>query len=496
MVTGQIDGIRILHSETIAGRGRKSAAIWTTGSFLVLLMTALPVISAADTHAAASCSFLDVLSAYNAATAGDSVEVPAGSCIWSSELSITKPVILRGAGPDLTLVTNSMPSGSSLINIAPSSNAFLIRITAFGFQLGPLKSGRRAITIKGKPSTSFIPTNLRIDHNAITGGGGDPGAITTIGRVFGLIDHNTFTNCYSAVFGWGIGYDNQAWIDAYNAGGIFAGTANAMFVEDNSFILNNDAGSHITTDAQVYLQEGGSSYVVRYNTFDASAVTNPNIIELMYNHHGNQDYCLNYPGTCFRGMPIFESYNNTGICSSSSCEFMSIRGGAVLIHDETFSSSGNALAILKVSEEECWQSAFFSPLRTAWPAQDQVTNSFFWNVTFNGKSVVDLDFGSENNRCSASFIRKDRDYFMHAPCGASDSKDAYGNACTYGRTSFVGSRFGASSTMPTAGDTSTMVFTPNGANAFYPYTSYPYPHPFQASNFLDAPAQLRVVQEP
>lgn len=448
--------------------------------FTVFLFSPSQAGSAAIQNAA-SCSYSDVLATYAAASAGDTVVVPSGNCTWSSGLTITKAITLKGSGAKSTVINSSMNSGSSLITITPASDTTLTRITGIGFQLGTLNSGRGAITINGKPRTSFIPTKIRIDNNAITGGGGNPGGIVTTGRVYGLIDHNTFTNCYSGIYGWGIGYDNQAWIDAFNAGDLFAGTANAMFVEDNSFILNNSAGTNITVDAQVYLQEGGSSYVVRYNTFDASAVTNPNYIELMYNNHGNQDYCLNYPGTCFRGMPIFESYHNTGICSSSSCEFMSMRGGSVLIHDETFSAAGSVFAVLKVSEEECWQGAFFSPLRTNWPAQDQVMNSFFWNVTFNGSPVTDVNIEPDNASCTGNFIQKNRDYFMHAPESSG------------GRTVFTATRYGGSQTAPTTGDTGSMTFTGTGPNAYYPYTPYTYPHPLTNATSAPAPpTSLRV----
>ncbi len=459
----------------------KFAVIQFTYLIFISAIMFMPITSSASVKNAASCSYSDVSAAYSAASAGDTVTVPSGNCTWSSALNITKAITLQGAGSNTTVITSSMSSGSSLISITPASDAILTRVTNIGFQLGTLNNGRRAITINGKPNVSFIPTNIRIDHNAITGGGGNPGGIVTIGRVYGLIDHNTFTNIYSAIFGWGIGYDNQAWIDAYNAGGIKAGTADAMFVEDNTFILNDSAGTRITVDAQIYLQEGGASYVVRYNTFDASAVTNPNFMTLMYNNHGNQDYCLNYPSTCFRGMPIFESYNNTAKCAANNCEFESIRGGSVLIHDEAFSGGGGSL--VKVSEEECWQTAFFSSLRTAWPAQDQVTNSFFWNLTFNGAPVTDINFGAENGSCSAIFIQKNRDYFMHAPQASG------------GKTSFTGTRYGGSKTAFTTGDVGSMTFSSAGSNAYYPYTPYTYPHPLTtlATVTLEAPSALRIL---
>ena len=108
----------------------------------------------------------------------------------------------------------------------------------------------------------------------------------------------------------------------------------------------------------------------------------------MYNHHGNQEYYKT--GTVFRGVPLFESYNNTAVCIRVNCQFMAFRGGSVIVHDETFTMAGTPFAVVNLSEEECWQRAFFSPLRTAWPAQDQIMNSFFWNVTYNGSNITDV----------------------------------------------------------------------------------------------------------
>ncbi|MGZ3793947.1 MAG: hypothetical protein ACXVCP_16455 [Bdellovibrio sp.] len=432
---------------------------------------------------AKSCSYSDVAAAYTSASVGDVITVPAGNCTWSNTLEVTKAVTLMGAGSNSTFITNSMGSGYSLIDITPASDAYLTRVSSFNFQLGTINNGRRAITVGGKLYTSFVPTKIRIDNNSVTGGGGNEGAIVTMGKVDGVIDHNIFTNVYCAIFGWGINYDNEAWADAFAAKDIFAGTSDAMFVENNKFILNDKLGTRATVDAQVYIQEGGASYVVRYNTFDASAVVDPNYIELMYNNHGNQDYCENYPGTCFRGMPIFESYNNTATCSATNCEFMAIRGGSVLIHDETFLGAASAYSILEVNEEECWQTIFFPKLRTAWPAQDQVTNSFYWNNTFNGATITDVDIAPDNNYCTANFVKKDRDYFMHPPQASG------------GRTVFTGLRFGGSNTAPTTGDIGSMVFNSSGANAYYPYTPYIYPHPLAAGSIsaLAAPTGLRVI---
>lgn len=455
--------------------------------YLVLIspLILMPTTSSAANRNAASCSYSDVSAAYSAASVGDTVVVPSGNCTWSSKLTITKGITLQGAGSSLTMITSSMSSGSSLIVITPASDTTLTRVTGIGFQLGTLNSGRRAITIDGRPNTAFIPRNIRVDHNAINGGGGNPGGIVTFNQVYGVIDHNTFTNVYSGVFGWGAFDQSQIWVDAYKAGGIKAGTADAMFVEDNLFKYTT-AINGANVDASVYIQQG-ASYVVRHNTFDASTIS-VNVIELMYNHHGNQNYCKGAGCDPFRGQPIFESYNNTGICAANNCEFMSMRGGSNIIHDETFKASGTPWAVVKFDEEECWQTAFFSPLRTEWPAQDQVMNSFVWNVNYNGSNITDVTIAADNGGCAKKFIVKDRDYFMHAPQASG------------GKESFTGTRYGGSTTAPTTSDTGSMTFSSSGSNAYYPYSPYIYPHPLvggttggTTGGTLAAPSALRLI---
>ncbi|MBE9483406.1 MAG: hypothetical protein IMY74_01080 [Bacteroidetes bacterium] len=56
------------------------------------------VTSWAETHTARSCSLTDVTATYNAASAGDTVAIPAGDCLWSSSLKINKAITLQGAG--------------------------------------------------------------------------------------------------------------------------------------------------------------------------------------------------------------------------------------------------------------------------------------------------------------------------------------------------------------------------------------------------------------
>jgi hypothetical protein len=480
----------IVNLVAMFNRTRKNKGQWLP----ILILLGLPTLSDAACSGSgltwtctAGSTPANVQSAVNSATVGATISLESGAYSWSSGVTATKSLTIQGAGSGSTVITFTGASGSDAFDFTPSNNTDILRITGIGFELGSMNNGRRAITINGRPDTAFIPTQVRIDNNAITGGGGNPGAIVTFNQVYGVIDHNTFTNSYSAIFGWGAFDQNTIWEDAKTAGDIFAGTANAMFVEDNTFTYT---GNGITADASIYIQQG-SVFVVRYNMFDGSAVTNPNVFQLMYNHHGNQEYCEGTTCTTYRGQTLFESYNNTAICSPGNCEFLSMRGGSNIFHDETYSvqgGGGNGYAF-KFSEEECWQTAFFSPLRTTWPAQDQIFNTFIWNSTLNGSAVTNAEVDTTGDgACGADFIQLDRDYFLHAP------------QSTGGRETFTGARFGGSTTSPTTGDGGSMSFSSSGVNAYYPYTPYTYPHPLVGTGsppsiviFLEWAASMVVV---
>ena len=403
---------------------------------------------------APSCSYTDVSAALANASAGDIVSIPAGECTWSSTLTISKPLTLMGAGPTSTVITwGGSTANSSLINISLESNLPL-RISNIGFDLGANNQGyRTAIYIAGSKGGTLELTGLRIDHCKFNLGYPQ---IFVIGWVYGVIDSNTFIDGYLGIY---ISADNNnSW-----ARTIAAGTANALFIEDNTF--TTDASVPSQPAEAVYHQEGART-VVRYNTFDSTVYTGGNGV--FFDSHGNQDY---YTGTNndFRGQPILEVYNNT-FRAYKTYQFMGFRSGSELVHDNQFTTTVGTANPFKLSEEEAWQTAYFEPLRATWPAEDQINNSFFWDNTYNGSPVTDVYVNPLTNE--GTFIRKDRDYFMHAPA-ASGGSEHYTN------------RLGAAGSSPTDGNTppwtytGTMIFSSSGASAYYPYTPYIYPHPLR-----------------
>ena len=196
--------------------------------------------------------------------------------------------------------------------------------------------------------------------------------------------------------------------------------------------------------------------VIRYNDFDGTEYTSYNFVP--FDSHGSQLY---YTGSGdFRGQPIIEVYNNT-FRYHHTYLIANFRGGSILFHDNVFTYIAYSNEEIGATEEEGWQPAFFSPLRTVWPAEDQITNSFFWNNTLNGNPMTDILLLQASD---AIFIQKDRDYFMHAPQST-----------------------GGKSTYPTRAGADDMTFSSSGANAYYPYTPFTYPHPLQADGVAPEP---------
>ncbi|MGZ3745084.1 MAG: hypothetical protein ACXWRA_14950 [Pseudobdellovibrionaceae bacterium] len=415
----------------------------------------LPAVSWSAIKNAVSCSYSDVSAAYNMASSGDTVIIPAGTCTWANTLTLAKAITLQGAGKASTILTQS--GSTTLIDISPSSD-IAIRVTGIAFVLGGETGAyKTAIGISGSRDNSYKLTKIRIDNSKFTKGNQ---AIFASGTAYGSIDHNEFVNGSTPIFLRGS--DDYDWLRPYGAG-----TADALFIEDNTFTITNDVDT-TNRDAVIYIQEGYSS-VVRYNTFDSTQFTTVNYMTMILNNHGNQNYYV--PGSAnFRGQPIFEMYNNVARAYKTD-EFASFRGDSVLIHDNSFTTVTGSPTIIQFSEEEAWQSQFFSPLRTTWPAEDQMNNSFIWNNTYNGSPVLDISL-DDPAAANAIFIQKNRDYFMHPPQAT-----------------------GGKETWPDRPGSSNMIFSSSGANAYYPYTPYTYPHPLTGLvATLMAPLNLRITQ--
>ncbi len=239
-----------------------------TKNLLTLLAQGLPILGllltctnvSAATIKAASCSYTDVSAAVASASAGDTINVPAGTCTWSSTLSITKGINLVGAGQGITVINRG---ASQVISYVPSSANwpynYSFRVSGFTFSLGG--SGQGVYMDCGCATTA--QTKIRIDNNRFYNSTTAGGAIENYG-CRGVIDDNFFdTFVYPLRVGWGDQCGGQSpagfGIFSWQHWGeyILGGADQTMYVEDNTLTGVSTAW----TDG-----DQGGSYVLRYNT--------------------------------------------------------------------------------------------------------------------------------------------------------------------------------------------------------------------------------------
>lgn len=200
---------------------------------------------------AASSSRNDVRDCVNAASSGDTVNVPPGNSSWNSPIAIDKHLSVIGAGGNSTRVSRS---GECFV-IDPGYN---IRISGFAFQ-------NCTVMVTGWPA---VGTAFRIDHNTFTSNSWQEMTIrseaaTPMRHTTGLIDNNTFTNYRVLVIGTHFqlsegDYQHQIWAQMPPRGADGAPN-DIVYIEDNTFI--GSPGIHQNwTDANY-----GGRRVLRFN---------------------------------------------------------------------------------------------------------------------------------------------------------------------------------------------------------------------------------------
>ena len=340
------------------------------------ILLSLPCQLQAVIITAKSATFADVSSAVASASAGDTVSVPAGNASWTSPLTITKPITVRGAGENKTIILDDIPrvkgrresaggarghapgfsqfvrqrrgahspnAGSlfSRSNSGGAANASIVRaelrasealrITGFTFKYGSANSASDAAIV-----LSGTCPAIRVDHchfdQLYTGHN-----IQLSGWLYGVIDHCTFdirngigggTSATALVShaswgnqpsGWG------SWTDPP-----YFGSEKFIFFEDN--VINNL--SNAPNGGSIDAARGGR-YVARHNTFNNSTIF----------YHGSD---TGAGGLYLRGTRAIEIYNNTFHSSHLQHPAGQCRGGALLWHDNDYSGTFKNGMALKV----------------------------------------------------------------------------------------------------------------------------------------------------
>ncbi|MGR9108914.1 MAG: hypothetical protein ACU843_18525, partial [Gammaproteobacteria bacterium] len=270
--------------------------------FLVLIcMGVMASNTWAATINATSCSLTAVSSAISNAAAGDTVQVPAGSCSWSG-LTINKPIHLKGAGVGVTTIT---PNGNSIIK-QPNGNVIL---SGFSFTRSNATSGTVGWQISGTWLTSE-PVIIR--DNAFTVSNAEMFRLYIVGGA--IFSNNSFTGGWDDSF-LKFQHDNDtegSWTRADTLGNRDPDGKHNIYVEGNRFYGGTNQGTDCSSNTRC---------VYRYNDYTNSSI----------NSHG--------AGSLTLSNRHFEIYNNTwhynGPSGQPATPDISAQGWAVWIRGAT-----------------------------------------------------------------------------------------------------------------------------------------------------------------
>ncbi len=250
-----------------------------------------------------------VVAAINGAADGDTVQVRAGTATWSSTLTITKAITLKGAGIGQTIILDNAPGSAALILLQGVANK-TSRLTGFEFRDGGRTGQGSVIYLQ---SNGYDGRRMRVDNNKFDHL--KAFAIRPEGIV-GVIDHNQFyatpTNIFIYIFHQFIGvnpvYSDNSWATPINWG-----SENFLFVEDNHF--EYDTSFYAINDGF-----GGGRVVFRYNM----------VVNGWFEQHGTES------GGRARGGRGGEIYGNTFDCKNAVASTLTnLRSGTWLIHNNT-----------------------------------------------------------------------------------------------------------------------------------------------------------------
>ncbi len=149
---------------------------------------------------------------------------------------------------------------------------------------------------------------------------------------------------------------------------------------------------------------------LRYSIFDARAYSGTNFIFI--DAHGNSG---EQRGT------IFNEIYDTSFYSLHNTKSTVFRGGSIIAYEDymiCFDPGPSGFTSIQLTEEEGHACSFGPPWLTSWPANDQITNSFFWAI---GPPLIGLGYdGGPQDGCDPGtpdnvFIQEGRDYWLDQP---------------------------------------------------------------------------------
>lgn len=377
-------------------------------------------------------------------------EVPAGTARWSSAVVLTRSVILTGAGVGETRVLNDVDSNGHdfLVRIQPANPQEDPFIAISGFTLDANNEGG-CIMVTCTDDT-HVSSHFRIHHNQLLNNrdtGSSYMAVRVKGNCFGLIDNNQFINNWEDLKVYG---NDENTRDRY-PGLANIGTANYLYIEDNTFIRTH-SGEFVMSSGE------GARWVFRYNRI---------LGNLMLDAHGD---------TRNVGVVAHESYENVATNQQDPVTGGGFkhdyRGGVALIFNNSMQmGTSGTRGLIQVREEHT-------------DCAEPVNNGYIWNNR-NSRDNNLVSIWSEQFD-PYGCISEDTDWWDDgaiAPGGEAPSNFWYGPSTARPVTSHDDDCYFETDTR--------RLHRSIGDNAWvFIYTPFVYPHPLRVSGPLaDPPRQ-------
>jgi hypothetical protein len=352
----------------------------------------------ANTIRANTCSQSDVQTAINSSSDGDTVIIPAGTCTWSSKVTMNKAIRLTGAGVGVTVISN---------NYTVDWNSML----SSNYSIGERRIDNFTINGRGANGNShsigmYGAGRFRIDHMSASNADIFAWIASPYGGKYGLVEYCTISagTSNAEVIQVISGDTSTTW-----AGDNTFGTEKAVYIENCTFTksVSGSVSGHAVAGG------GGARYVFRYN----------NVADMDVDAHG---VCGNSYGTRH-----VEVYGNTFSVSAgkSMWRWLYFRGGTGIVYNNNMTanvSGYGSLGLNKIDLQEhqltrtdcpCYMGSYPAPYQIGRGKNQTLDPYYFWNNKVNGTVVgVNLSDGGDVN-CNGyhtwDFVVEDRDYVLN-----------------------------------------------------------------------------------
>lgn len=284
------------------------------------------------TWSAASANRDDVAACIAASTYGDTINIPscaAGDCVWTSGITITKDIKIKGAGMDSTYITSGLPewtggeyhrlilfspdatSRSNLDSLNEDTNTF--EISGITFTTSTPQSG--VYTLQFYSGSLPVTRRIKIYNNRFVNWSL---SLYSYGHIYGVVYNNEFVDARGPKVA-GNGYST------FTDDRMLPGDGKGWYIEDNIF-TRTGTDSYIASNGN-----DGGGWVARYNTVTGTMSSKSGFFET----HGNQ-------GAGIYGPQKTEVYCNnitaTGVGNAGT-----VRGGKAIYFNNVFASGSLGL---------------------------------------------------------------------------------------------------------------------------------------------------------